>query len=775
MVDKEGISKDIGGLRGGLNILNAFILAQTEITDYKELTRAIVTQLDKLLNAVATVFSEYDQENKQLRIKAIKANQNIVDSVLKIGGNKFLLTKLLVDEKKYKKKLLEKVSIVLNLHEVVDEIFPEEITAAIDRALNIGCYVCIAYGLDKKLYGTSFIALRECPNANTIKLLNAYAQFTAFSLKGIKAEEALKNSQLEISVLTQNINDIVAMVDTDFNFTYLSESIYKMLGYIASEYMGKNFLELIYDKDLSIVEKALNEIIDQGKNNIRFEHRVAKKGGGYLWLETLGNVIIDNTGKINGAIFISRNITERKKAEEMLKKSEKRSRAILSTLPDIMFIYSRDGIHLDYHASDLSLLAVKPEVFLGRSVFEVLPKGTAELFLHSFKRAQEKNQIQVINYALDVPVGLRYFEARIASMDEERLIAFIRDITDRKKAEEQIKYLSFHDNFTGLYNRNYFDHCKRDLLKVPVISVIMTDLNSLKLVNDTYGHYYGDQLIKEYAKLLKQSFKSTDMIFRWGGDEFIVILKNTEEAKSWELCNRLIKHCGETYVKNIPLSISVGISSKLRGEEIDKAINEAEDKMYKNKLKESRRNKNLIMKTLLQTLSQKSYESTRHIERMSLIGKKFGQKLGLSSAELSRLETFIILHDIGQINIDSSLFAKGTTITDKEWEEIKKHPEVGYRITRTAEDFAYIAEEIYAHHERWDGKGYPRGLERESIPYLARILNIVDSYEVMSSGRPYKEKMSTEDSIEEIYKCAGKQFDPNLAGEFISFLREELL
>jgi len=112
-------------------------------------------------------------------------------------------------------------------------------------------------------------------------------------------------------------------------------------------------------------------------------------------------------------------------------------------------------------------------------------------------------------------------------------------------------------------------------------------------------------------------------------------------------------------------------------------------------------------------------------------------------------------------------------LTDEEWEEIKKHPEVGYRITRTTEEFAYIAEDILAHHERWDGKGYPQNLEGDSIPYLARILNIIDSYDVMINGRPYKEKMSLAEVIEEIERCSGKQFDPDLAEVFVAFLKEE--
>jgi diguanylate cyclase (GGDEF)-like protein len=333
--------------------------------------------------------------------------------------------------------------------------------------------------------------------------------------------------------------------------------------------------------------------------------------------------------------------------------------------------------------------------------------------------------------------------------------------------------MSYHDQLTGLYNRHYFEHAKKELKELPVISVIMTDINGLKLINDTYGHEAGDELLKEYARILKESFKKSDLIFRWGGDEFVVVLKNTAEATSWELCNRLVRRCGETLVRDIPLSISVGISSKLEGENIDLAFPEAENMMYKNKLTESKSSKNLIMKTLLQTLSEKSFETKEHIERMSDIGKRLGLSLDLPPSELSRLSTLIMLHDIGKINIDSHILLKRTALDEDEWAEINKHPEVGYRITRTAEEFAYVAEEILSHHERWDGLGYPQGLAGDSIPYLSRILALIDSYDVMRNGRPYKRKMKIEEIIEEIEKCSGKQFDPELARKFIMFILNE--
>ena len=148
--------------------------------------------------------------------------------------------------------------------------------------------------------------------------------------------------------------------------------------------------------------------------------------------------------------------------------------------------------------------------------------------------------------------------------------------------------------------------------------------------------------------------------------------------------------------------------------------------MYQNKLSESRSTKSKIVKSLVNTLNEKSSETKEHSERMSGLASEFGKFLELSNSQLHRLSLLGMLHDIGMITIPESILNKSGKLTEIEWEVVKKHPETGYEIALSSEEFVIIAEGIFAHHERWDGSGYPRQLKGENIPYLARIITIVD-------------------------------------------------
>ncbi len=233
--------------------------------------------------------------------------------------------------------------------------------------------------------------------------------------------------------------------------------------------------------------------------------------------------------------------------------------------------------------------------------------------------------------------------------------------------------------------------------------------------------------------------------------------------------DRIINNCSGVYAGDVPVSMAVGVASKKKpGNGLHDIVKEAEGNMYSQRLNESRNFRKTVLASLLKTLAEKSYETEIHVNRMQKTAKMIGQQTGISKTDQDRLELLITLHDIGKINMPEKIFTKKEPLDADEWEIIKKHSEIGFRIARSTEMFAHVAEEILAHHENWDGSGYPRGLKMEEIPFLSRITAIADACEVMSSGRPYNSKKNREEIAAELKRCAGTQFDPTLVDLFLA-------
>lgn len=351
-----------------------------------------------------------------------------------------------------------------------------------------------------------------------------------------------------------------------------------------------------------------------------------------------------------------------------------------------------------------------------------------------------------------------------------RLIGIIQDITERKCDEEKIMYLNFHDQLTGLYNRRFFEEeLKRlDVKRNYPLTLVMGDVNGLKLINDSFGHADGDKLLKSVAEVLRKGCRGDDIIARLGGDEFVILLPNTDTAETEQILKRINALASQKRVDSIELSISFGYETKHYEEkDIRELFKKAEDNMYKKKLFEGPSMRGKTIQTIIRTLHEKNSREEQHSYRVSELCKSMGEALGLREEEVQELKSVGLLHDIGKIAIDENILNKPDKLTTDEWEEIKRHPEIGYRILSTANGMAEMAEYVLAHHERWDGLGYPKGLKGEKLPLQPRIIAIADAYDAMTSSRSYRGALSKEMAIEELRKNAGTQFDPELVKLFI--------
>lgn len=356
--------------------------------------------------------------------------------------------------------------------------------------------------------------------------------------------------------------------------------------------------------------------------------------------------------------------------------------------------------------------------------------------------------------------------------DEELVMLIITDVTEKKKSEEQILFLSYHDKLTSLYNRAYINSIIPQLqteASMP-LSIIIGDMNGLKLTNDVFGHKYGDELLVNASKILLECCRDTDIVSRWGGDEFLIILPNTNIEEVNKIISK-IKYAASTFEANpIEVSISLGAATITNSNtNILELFGMAENKMYNDKIIESKQIRKKIILSIENTLREKCCEDNGHTDRVKSMAMNFARELNIdeNSNEMAALSLLASLHNVGKISIPKEILTKKAPLSKTELEIIKSYTETGYRIALSIDE-PTLAQGIYALRERWDGKGYPNGIKENEIPLIARIVSIIDAYDVMLYDRPYRKALSENEALQELIKCSGTQFDPQLVELFIN-------
>ena len=501
------------------------------------------------------------------------------------------------------------------------------------------------------------------------------------------------------------------------------------------------------------------------------------------WADVLINSrpVRNAEGEISHAVMSWRDTTHHKAMEAELRRKEFHFRTLVENSPDIILRFDRKMHYLFVNAAFEQISGMSRERVCGKTNREL---GMSEAHLKSWESAAETAVARgrKVDFEFSFPgvFGERHFLGRvIPEYDDtgtvETLMLIGRDITERKEAEERIRHISFHDNVTGLYNRAYFEEeLKRlDTRRSLPLSIIVGDVNHLKLTNDTFGHSEGDRLLQTIARIMRKCCRDEDIIARWGGDEFAVILPGTPELTAKSICSRIQKSAeGHPTALLIRPSIALGTGVKMHADEnIFSVISEAEERMYEDKLIQSGKNRDVVIRSLLDQVRQKCPEHKSHMERLRESGRVFGHALGLKKRELDDLHMIILLHDIGKAIVPDSYLQKQGRLNEDEWEVMKRYPEAGFRIVKTFAETARISEEILSLREHWDGSGYPRGLRGREIPLLARVFAIIDSYDIMTHERPYGPALRAEKALRELARNAGKQFDPRLVEKFVQTMR----
>lgn len=367
-----------------------------------------------------------------------------------------------------------------------------------------------------------------------------------------------------------------------------------------------------------------------------------------------------------------------------------------------------------------------------------------------------------------------------------------------KKLEQLVNV----DGLTELYNHRYF--CDTLIEKVrngertnKPVSMIFIDIDYFKQYNDTHGHQKGDYVLKKIGEIVKTNVRKEDIAARYGGEEFAIILPDTSEEEAIHIAENLRGKIESTYFEGeesqpkgkVTASMGVSVYPDKSRNDIE-LIKSADDALYRAKFF----NKNRVevytsildeikgnidekdielvasIKTLISVINAKDKYTYGHIERVVIYSKVMVEKLQLNEIDSRNLIYGAYMHDIGKINISKEILMKKMKLTDEEWNELKQHPINGADIIKSVESLQDIIPLILSHHERYDGKGYPNNQKGEEIPYLARILTVVDSFDAMTSNRPYNNRKTYEEGIEEIKRCIGTQFDPEIARAFIEVI-----
>ncbi len=380
----------------------------------------------------------------------------------------------------------------------------------------------------------------------------------------------------------------------------------------------------------------------------------------------------------------------------------------------------------------------------------------------------------------ELRIAHRDLEKRVETRTAELAVtnqSLLKEIAFREQSEQELRHLSLHDTLTGLHNRFSFNERMQDLKTKAYsnLSIIVFDVDGLKLVNDSMGHHIGDFLLINTANIIKESVREFDFVARIGGDEFAVIL-NTNDKKVVENICVIIRNAVKEYNEensHLPLSISMGYSICLGPSQTpDEIFKQADNNMYREKLFQRNSTRSAIVNTMMKALEERDFITEGHVERVQTLIVQMGIKLGFTERSLTDLRLFSQFHDIGKVGIPDKILLKPGALTPEEKTIMQRHSEIGYRIAQSAPDLSPIADWILKHHEWWDGSGYPLGLSGEEIPLECRILSIVDAYDAMTSDRPYRKAMTRKETIQELLKYAGSQFEPNLLRLFIDMLNE---
>ncbi len=595
-------------------------------------------------------------------------------------------------------------------------------------------------------------------------------------------ESQVAHQQDFFELVARGSNDGIFDMDLCHHTTYLSPRWKATLGYADEELENSQvtFLKLLHPDDKARV-MAFNSAFELNPEAIQYnlEFRMIHKEGQSVWIRSRGSVQRDATGRALRLTGSHSDITAERLAQEALAASEAKYRLITEHVSDVIWVLTLDPIRITYVSPSFRKLRGIDSQSLSGLPFEEVVRlmGLTSLGtqLESDARQVRQHPRQSIERVFEVETKhadghVIWLEINTSMRTVENgnveVVGVSRDITHRKQIEAELKYLSFHDQLTGLYNRAYYETemARLDVERNLPLSLILCDVNGLKITNDAFGHQAGDQLLIEFGNLLKRTLRQDDIIARAGGDEFVVLLPKTDQARVLDLVQRIREAMALVKPQRFKLSASIGSATKSDpSTPMTEVYKAADDLMYTHKIAD-RQDFNAHLKTLMMSsLVEKHPLEKTHSENVRRLSKLIGAVIGLDEQHLSDLEEAAFLHDIGKIGLDETIVKDPFVLNEADFTAFKRHPEIGYQVLRSAYEFSGIAEIILTHHENMDGSGFPKGLKGDQIPLAARIIHVANDYDVLIQ----RQELSTTQAVEILRSRRGVELDPLVVDAFI--------
>ncbi len=612
-----------------------------------------------------------------------------------------------------------------------------------------------------------------------------------------QAEEKLQASERALKLFVEHAPAAIAMFDHEMKYLAASHRFFADYGVTGQNIIGRSHYEIF--PEISERWKEIHRRCLAGAIEKMDEDPFPRADGGLDWVRWEIHPWVEQSGEIGGILLFSEVITERKRAEEALRESERQMRSLVNSLDDIVFEFDDQGTYLNVWTGDESLLTRPKSELFGRSIIEILGEENGRRFDDAVKRVLASGQSESIEYFLDVIGGQCWFLASISPVvipghPLRTVSMLIRNVTERKQAEEKIQeqfqHLSSLREIDTVISSSFDMQLSLNMIVSKAISELKVDAANVLVLNggpmmieyrasqgfhtkhpQAYELHLGKGIV---GRCMRERKPIHIRDLRKSADEFVRKTLLTDEKFIGYYCVPLINK-GE--VKGV-LEIFRRAQLDPGQEWIDflhtlagQAAIAIESASLFDGLQRSNLELGLAYDQTIEgwshALDLRDKETEGHTLRVTELTIRLAQAFAFSRVELQHIRRGALLHDIGKLGVPDEILFKPGPLTDEEWVKMRKHPQFAYDLIAPIRYLKPALDIPYCHHEKWDGTGYPRGLKGEQIPQAARLFAVVDVWDALRNDRPYRAGWPEEKVLAHIRSLAGTHFDPNCVNAFL--------